>query len=137
MKFLDFIIAEDIRFETGNKFSVMGIYNEEITLNLPDDTQWPVPFRFGVYIRLELEDSDHIPNRFVLNVDHNNTNIATMTGNIQIKKSVRIISLPLVLFPFPLQGYGNIRFNFEIYDKDNLLSSGIHEIEVVAHEQQN
>lgn len=130
MKFLDYIIAEDIRFETGNRFSVMGIYSDKIRLNLPDDVQWPVLLKFGVFIRLEIEDSDVIPNRFVLKVGHNNNNIAQMNGNIGFKASVRTISLPLVIHPFPLPSYGTIQFNFEIYKNDELLNSISQSLEI-------
>lgn len=134
MRFLDYIIAEDIRFELGNKLSIMGIYSEEIRLNLPDDTQWPVPFRFGIFIRLKIEESDVTPNRFVLNVDHNDNNIAQINGNIGIMASVRTISLPLVINPFPLPGYGTVRFNFEIYNNEDLLSSEIHELKILSNQ---
>jgi len=139
MKYMDFIIAEDIRFETGNKFSVMGIYSDLIGLQLPDpdNTQWPIAHRFGVYIRLGIEASDVIPNRFELKVDHNNNNIAIMNGDIHIKKSVRTISLPLILNPFPLPGLGRIRFNIELYKNEDLLSSESHELEISSHQTQN
>ncbi|MFZ2171934.1 MAG: hypothetical protein WAW61_20120 [Methylococcaceae bacterium] len=132
MKITDFIISEDIRTETGNKISIMGIYNEEVRLNLPDDIQWPVPYRFGVYIRLEIEDSDAFPNRFVLKVDHNNNTIAQIDGNIEFKASMHSVTLPFVIQPFPLPGLGILRFNFEIYKDENLLRYGIHEIKVLS-----
>lgn len=134
MKFVDYIISEDIRFETGNKISVMGIYTDEIRLSLPDDIQWPIPFRFGVFIRLKIEESDLIPNRFVLKVDHNDNNIAQMDGNIEIKASARTISLPLVINPFPLPGYGTIQFNFEIYNNEDLLNSETHELKILSNQ---
>jgi len=132
MKITDYIIAEDIRTETGNKFSIMGIYCEEVRLNFPDNIQWPVPYRFGVYIRLKIEDSDEFPNRFVLKVDHNNNTVAQIDGNIEFIESMHTISLPFVIQPFPLPGFGTLRFNFEIYKDENLLSSGIHELNILS-----
>ena len=137
MKFVDYIIAEDIRFEIGNKLSVMGVLSDEIKLNLPDNTQWPIPFRFGIFIRLEIEASDEIPNRFVLKVDHNGNSIAQMNGSIEVEASVRTISLPLVIHPFPLPGYGAIRFDFEIYNNENLLKSEIQEIKILQEDALN
>ena len=134
MKFVDYIISEDIRFETGNKISIMGIYTDEIGLTLPDDIQWPIPFRFGVFIRLEFEESDVIPNRFVLKVDYNDNNIAQMDGNIEVKASARTISLPLVINPFPLPGYGAIQFNFEIYNNEGLLNSETQELKILSNQ---
>lgn len=131
MKIIDYIIAEDIRFETGNKFSVMGIYSDEIKLVLPSDITWPIPFRFGVFIRVEIENSDVPPNRFVLKIDVDEKDIARMEGNIEFKESVRTISLPLVISPFPLPGYGGIRFIFEIYNNDELVSSESHSLQIL------
>lgn len=139
MKFLDYIIAEDIRFETGNKISVMGIYSDEMRLTLPDDFQWPLLFRFGIFIRLEIEDSDVIPNRFVLNVDHNNNNIAKMNGDIELKApaSLHILSIPLVINPFPLPGYGTIQFNFEIYKDAKKLIAETHLLKIISEKQKS
>ena len=134
MKFIGFIIAEDIRFETGNKVSVMGVYNEVIGLNLQNDIDWPIPFRFGVFIRLDTEGCDELPDRFVLTVDHDDKNIARMEGVLDIKKVTNTIALPLVLSPFPLPGYGGIQFNFEIYSDKKLLNTGTQELQVQSLE---
>lgn len=132
MKITDYIIAEDIRTETGNKFSIMGIYNEEVRLNFPDNIQWPVPYRFGVYIRLEIEDSDVLPNRFMLKVDYNNNTVAQIDGKLENIASTHAISLPFVIQPFPLPGYGTLQFNFEIYNDENLVCSGIHVLNILS-----
>lgn len=135
MKFIDFIVAEDIRFETGNKFSVMGIYSEIIGLNLRNDINWPLPFRFGVFIRLDTKGCNELPDRFVLTVDHDGNNIAHVDGVLDIKKATNTISLPLVLSPFPLPGYGKIQFNFKIYRDKKLLTTGTQELQVQSLEE--
>lgn len=132
MRILDFIIAEDIRFEAGNKFSIMGIYSEEIRLNLPEDIQWPIPYRFGIYIRLEVEDSDVYPNRFILKVGHNDTIDAQFDGNIEFIVSTHTISIPLVIFPFPLPSYGIFRFDFEIYKDESLLITETQKLNILS-----
>jgi len=134
MKFIDFIIAEDIRFETGNKVSVMGVYNEVIGLNLQGDINWPIPFRFGVFVRLDTEDCHDIPSKFVLTVDHDDKNIARVEGNLDIKKTTNTIALPLVLSPFPLPGYGEIQFNFEIYSDRKLLNKRTQNLKIQSLE---
>jgi len=99
----------------------MGIYSEVIGLNIQNDIKWPLPFRFGIFIRLDTEGCNEHPDRFVLTVDYDDKNIARMDGVLDIKKTTNTISLPLVLSPFPLPGYGEIQFNFEIYsDKKSL-----------------
>jgi hypothetical protein len=138
MKFVDYIIAEDIRFEIGNKYSLMGIYGDEIELDLPDDTQWPIPFQLGVFIRMEIEDSDPIPNRFILEVNRNDSNVAKVNGNIKhIASSARTLAIPIALSPFPLPGYGTFQFNFEIFDNLDLITSGTHNLEIIPKKLQS
>lgn len=137
MKLIDFIIAEDIRFEAGNKFSIMGIYSEEIRITLPEDVQWPLLFRFGIFIRLELEASDVIPSRFVLNVNHNNNNIAQLSGEIELKDRVQTLTLPLVINPFPMPGFGTIQFNLEMHKDEKKLIEKTHSLQVILEKKKS
>ncbi|NOU23584.1 MAG: hypothetical protein HOO93_17690 [Methyloglobulus sp.] len=130
MKLENFIIAEDIRFENGNKISIMGVVNDEVGITLPDDVDWPIPYRFGVFIRFTIEKADPVPMRFVLTVNHNNKPIAIMDSGFEQKDAFDIISLPLVINPFPLPGYGTIRFNIDIYNNETVLISESKEIKL-------
>jgi hypothetical protein len=129
MKVTDFIIAEDIRYENGNKLSIMGIYNDEITVSLPDD-QWPIPFKFAVYIRINDLTSNSFPNRFLLKVTHNDEDIIRGVGQVQVISSKQTIVVPIVLFPFPLHGYGAYSFCLEVFKDNDLLLTDVRQIEV-------
>jgi hypothetical protein len=133
VKIIDFIIAEDIRFESGNKFSVMGIFSNDIRLSLPDNVQWPFPYRFGIFVRVQIEGSDELPTRFVMNINHGGEHVAKMDGVIESsdKKSVGILTLPLVMSPFPLPGFGTMLFNMDIFHNERLLLSGQHSIGIL------
>jgi len=137
MKLLDFIVAEDIRHEMGNKHSIIGIYNEVIGLQSKSITTWPIPFRFGVFIRLKTVEHDNTANKFTLNIVYDNNIIATMNGNVTPDKAINIISLPLVLSTFPLPGYGEITFNFEIFNDKKSLYSDSQVLEIVGPNQKN
>lgn len=130
MKLEDFIIAEDIRFENGNKISIMGVVYDEISINLPDEVEWPIPYRFGVFIRFKVESPNEIPTKFILKVNHNDKTIAQLDGKFEQKGTFGIISLPLVINPFPLPGYGVLNFIIEIYNNENLLVSESKALEV-------
>ncbi|MEQ1557785.1 MAG: hypothetical protein ABL933_02440 [Methyloglobulus sp.] len=130
MKLKDFVIAEDIRFENGNKISIMGVVDDEVTLTLPDDVEWPIPYRFGVFIRLNVEKTDLKPTKFTLTVVHDVNTIAKLDGSFEQKDTLGKIMLPLVINPFPLPGYGTIRFIIDIYNNENLLISESKELKV-------
>ncbi|SNX59754.1 hypothetical protein SAMN06296273_1188 [Nitrosomonas ureae] len=137
MRISDFIIAEDIRNETGNKFSIMGIYNEEIILNQPEDVKWPIPFRFGIFIRIDMEDSTEAPNRFLFKIIRDEKLEAQVDGNIESIENAPTITIPLVLFPFPIFGDGKLQFCFEVFKEDNLLIEQTEEVEVISKKSSN
>jgi hypothetical protein len=130
MKLEDFVIAEDIRFENGNKISIIGVVNDEVILSLPDDIEWPIPYRFGIFIRLNVEITDLKPTKFILSVFHDDTQIAKLDGSFEQKDKLEKITLPLVINPFPLPGYGTVRFIIDIYNNENLLISEAKELNV-------
>jgi len=58
MKLIDFIICDDIRTELGNKFSLMGIYEDAINFNVSanESGKWPKVIRIGFFIRIKTEN---------------------------------------------------------------------------------
>jgi hypothetical protein len=53
MKLVQFIVCDDIRKETGNKFSLMGIYENAIEFRVTPDKKdkWPKTMRLGIYAK--------------------------------------------------------------------------------------
>lgn len=131
MRLIDFIICDDVRREQGNKISIMGIYNESIHLNLPSDVKWPIAFRLGTYIRIELENHDPIPDKFIVKVSQNDKNSAKLEGNIAGVGQSRILALPFAINPLPLNGLGFLRLEVEILKGNEVLLAETHSIEVV------
>jgi len=125
MRLLDFIVADDVRREMGNKISVMGVFNESISLDMLPDATWPVLFRLGLYIRVLIDEADEIPDRFLLKIFHNEATIAEFGGNISLlsqEERPKLITLPLIANPLPIPSTGVLNFQLELFRGDmNLL----------------
>jgi len=118
MRLLDFLVADDIRRELGNKISVMGVFNDTINLNLPANAAGPILFRLGLFVRVLIDETDEIPDRFRLIILHNDANIAEFGGTISSKERAKLITLPFVANPLPLPGLGVLNFQLELFKGD-------------------
>jgi hypothetical protein len=123
MRLLDFLVADDIRQELGNKTSVMGIFNNAISLNVPTDFKWPFPLRLGLYIRILSDDTDEIPNRFQLKISLDGKVIAEFKGNLKTKEQAKLITLQLSANPLPIPALGVLNFQLELLKENVVISS--------------
>lgn len=62
MKRLAFIVSDDIRTEVGGKLSIMGAYIDQIVL--PSDPRAPFAIPLAMYVLVQLEDDDAVPEHF-------------------------------------------------------------------------
>jgi hypothetical protein len=123
MRVLEFIFADDIRQEMGNKTSIMGVYADEIILS-PPPPKWPIPFRISAFIRMSMEGTEQVPDKFSLQISQNGNKIAHMAGDLKIIAQVgKFLTLPLTVFPLPIPGPGVIQFDFALsHEGKELLS---------------
>lgn len=131
MNLIDFIICDDIRHEQGNKISVMGIYTESINLNLPPDIKWPFPFRLAAYLRIEFDEIDPIPDKFSVKISQNDKSLAQLEGIINPFGTSHTLALPFVINPLPLNGFGVLRIDVEVFKGNEVLLAGTHSIQVI------
>ena len=133
MRLLDFIIAEDIRREIGNKVSVMGIFGEDIVLS-PSPTEWPIGLHIGIFIRVFIDVTDKIPKRFLIKISLEGEKVAQFDGVITAENKIKNLILPLVANPLPIPKEGMLKFNLQLLYEDEVLLEENNEIEVrVTH----
>jgi hypothetical protein len=108
-----------IRFETGNKYSLIGIYDEKIIFNsMPNNNnQWPKRNKLGIFARFILEGESL--NSFSFKVIYNGKEKEIGKGLLsdEMLKSNRI-TLPLIHNNFEFSEKGLIEFQFDFYDGD-------------------
>ena len=87
---VDCILCEDIRQELGGKFSVMGIYNDDLIV--PGDPVWPMVLRHYVFVRLR-----NFPNQGTMNVtvSSGEETIVEAKVDIQVTGNGDIVAVPL------------------------------------------
>lgn len=130
MRVLDFIVAEDVRQEIGNKVSVMGIIGDTMTFSFPESANKPsgdapFPFHLGIFIRLLSEAADEKPDRFTLTISLGGQQIAGAEGTLRpIGLDLPMgghISLPIIINPLPIIGPGELKIKATVYSGSKAL----------------
>lgn len=97
MKVIDLMMGEDIRHEVGNKYSLMGIWADSVTLNGPGGkVQWPVPLKVATFARVLLTEGEPLPDLCQLKITFDNKPVADVEARLTVNPGAKLIS-----FPFP------------------------------------
>jgi len=124
MKIVDFILCDDIRKEVGNKSSLIGVFDQDIKLLVPDESAkkiWPKPMRIGIFMRVLVENDDQIPDKFEVQFLYNDKLFGG--GGAAVMPTInrlKLINFALQHPQFPILGEGHVRFLLKLY-KDNQL----------------
>jgi hypothetical protein len=117
----NFIVCDDIRFEMGNKMSIMGIYDDTILIPSSQqgvDLKWPLPMRLAFFIRLYLLDPTSVPNRFEFIVIHEAEKIASVEGELSILDVSKPLRLAISVAQLPMPKPGNLSFKL-VFKRDS------------------
>jgi len=127
MKIIDFILAEDVRKEFANQHSLIGVYNEKVSLGLPSDAPWPRLFKLAIYARVAKADSEIWPDRIRICILHNDKLVgAPIEGPVEVKKSessymqIVVNATPGVPFPSP----GTLTVTLDLISNGEVVMSG-------------
>ncbi|MDD2336122.1 MAG: hypothetical protein PHD01_06065 [Geobacteraceae bacterium] len=130
MQLLDFLIADDIRHELGNKFSIMGIFTD--VFGLSQTPKWPLNIKVGVFIRLKVEGKDKKPDSFKLVISHELKKVAEAVGNFTINDQTKTINIPLILNPLPIPNVGLLTFALEIFSSGESVFKTKNQLNIVT-----
>lgn len=116
MQLQDFLLCDDIRTESGNKISIMGIYDSGIALTgkNPEPVRFPAAMPLAFYLRLKLDTNDPTIDGFNLDFSYNGTRIANASGSMSIGDRSKSFSIYAKLPNFPLLGLGRIEFRLTL-----------------------
>ena len=86
MKLKDFLFCEDVRNEIHGKLSLMGLYDDRITIRpLPEQTiSWPIPLSLAIILRFQISSKDEKPDSFELEFFMNEKLIIKIPGKVNI-----------------------------------------------------
>ncbi len=121
MKLYDAIFCDDIRHEVNNKFSLMGIYNEEIVFHVPNKNEvGPQLFKLSLLLRFKINKEEQYPERFEFAYTLNGVNIQPSLGMMHQNNGQEIIVLGLAHQTMPLQA-GDLGFSIKLFKKNTVL----------------
>ena len=110
MKFLDFIVCDDIRREVGNKHTIVGVYNDRIVFSSRPDFKWGINKSLGFYLKLQKESSDPDYDGFQFKVFLNDEKniLGNIKGEIKITDPIRPMVIDIVFPVFNFTGPGSL-----------------------------
>lgn len=124
MKIIDFIIAEDVRNEIGNKYSLMGIFSEKVFLpKPPPNITGPIAFRLGLFIRIDKENSPILPDSIKVEILHDGNLILPIVGPVGHKSESPFVVIVATASAIPLPGPGTLSFNLELLANAKIIFS--------------
>lgn len=120
MKIMTFIICDDIRRETGNKHSLMGVYDWKIIFNVMPDKKDSWPKRMGIAFYAVLDFENDKPHTFTLNMKYNGKEQLLgkgVKGKLD-KLEKNKCTLAMINKDFIFHEPGFIKFTFDFFDAD-------------------
>ncbi len=104
MKLKDYIFCDDIRFESRNKISLMGIFGDKILINLHGaQIKWPVPMRLAIFLRVEFEKNDQCPDNFIFKLYLKKNEIIETKGKMNTNADSKLASLSVLSEGLPVE----------------------------------
>lgn len=84
MNFIDVIFCDDIRQEINNKISLIGVYSDQLVLNINGavDIIWPQPINLSALFRFSMDKNEIRPDHFALEYILNKKTILQANGEI-------------------------------------------------------
>lgn len=129
MKIVDFIICDDIRYEIGNKVTLVGIYNDSIVFGEKNlsDIKWPKAMKVGIYLRSLFTPEEPVPNKFVINIHHNGEKKLSLPGALKRidGKKEYLITVAVVADNFSFHGVGSVSFEIKYFQNDKLVAEAV------------
>lgn len=127
MKLLDILFCDDIRRELYNKFSLMGLYNDRLILNVNKQAKvaWPQPLNLCALLifSFSTEDRKKQANRFEFEYLLNNESKLKMSNELNIvinegfQFQIAIGSMSIPIMP------GDLGFSIKLYKDKELIFS--------------
>jgi hypothetical protein len=126
MKFIDALFCDDIRHESNNKVSLMGLYNDSIVLrpNVTMEVKWPVSINLATLLRFSLEETEKYLAEFIFEYFLNEKTIIKIDGKINLDNTKKIFTLAITGNGIPLEP-GNLGFSIKIYAENHVYLSEI------------
>ncbi len=116
----DFIVCDDIRSELGSKFSLMGIYANDIKFSKVPDEAWPIAFRLSCFIRLvnSLKPKKY---KFEIKVMFDGNELVQAEGEAPLSGDVTIVNLPVVFPLVNIPSTGDMSIEFKLRSGKKLI----------------
>lgn len=112
----DFIFCDDIRFEEGRKFSIMGTYGDKLKITPKSSEIKKFRIPISTFIRFEqIEIPKKHDFQFRIEVSFDNASVAIMDGGLNFNEE-KFLNLPLNRIEFEFDKSGSLNYNVTMKD---------------------
>jgi hypothetical protein len=125
MTLLNFLICDDIRNEVGNKYSIIGIYDDSINFTVPvsEKGKWPKAIKLGVFIKAKFDNDVEKTKikKYTLESIFNTNRKVLAEGVVDIssKKETKGLNISIVFGQFIFEGVGILKLRLSLKDEFN------------------
>lgn len=131
MKLLNFIICDDVRSELGNKYSLIGVYDDVIEFNVPniESNSWPKHLKLGLFAKFTTDSEEERKKIFSIKIKtkYNGIEQSLVESILNTNKTILTpkINIAIVFTPFVFDNVGNLDFTFEFNDEAGKLITSV------------
>lgn len=133
MRLMNSILCEDIRREIGNKYSLMGILDENLIFNEPEALidNWPKIRPLGIYFKFEADTNEEVKKiAYVVISTKSHKHEKKEIAKLEIKKELLTNKFRIFasISNFLFDATGDLIFSAQFLDNNNQLIAELDEI---------
>lgn len=132
MKLINALFCDDIRFEAGNKLSLMGLYCDKIIYS--QNTKLPTIARLAILLKFKLGDKDAKPDSFEFKYFIKDKVLVNVKGKIQSNISNNNMQLVINAEGIMLEE-GDLGYSIDVLDEKHntlLATKDAHALRIIA-----
>lgn len=137
MKVRNILIGEDIRQEVGNKFSLMGILGDSISIDFHQSMpkEAPVSLSLACLISIENTDPANDPKDFDIKIaiSVGEKLMANMVARVESTGTNKIFHLPVPRFELGILETSKLTVHAQVFKNDTMVSENAAFVEVTLN----
>lgn len=125
----DFLFCDDIRMETRNKLSIMGLYGDRIVV-LPKQEKKEIKLPLSILIRLKANAKIEKEVNFSLKITFEDKDIAGIEGQATFGET-SVLPIPIKRLDFQFVNSGTLKFVLSISQNDQKITEHTETLSIV------
>lgn len=136
MKIKNITFCEDIRYENGGKFSLMGIFGDSARIHLPAEAPEKVPFHLAFLVTLENVSQEYKKIILSAEIITNDETVGPINAHVELKGADTIVHIPFPMFSTELSESRDVTLKAKVLAEGVLVTEGDATLHILVHRQE-